>query len=199
MSALNRIVIATKNKEKLVEIRDILSDISVDIVILEEVGFYKDVKESGESYSENALIKAREIYRFTGYAVISDDSGLEVDALGGRPGIYSARYATTTTERIRKLLEELSGIPFEKRRAKFVCVACFLLTEDKYYFFRGEVEGYISFKPRGKNGFGFDPVFFIPEYGKTMAELSKETKNKISHRAKAFMALKEFIRNKGYL
>ncbi|MGB9600802.1 MAG: non-canonical purine NTP pyrophosphatase, partial [Myxococcota bacterium] len=125
--------------------------------------------------------------------VISDDSGLEVSILNNRPGIHSARYAPTTDERIRKLLKELEGVPIEKRGARFVCVACFMVSPEEYYLFEGTVNGIISTEPSGNNGFGFDPIFYLPEYKKTMAELPPDIKNRISHRGQAFEKLKRFL------
>ncbi|MCX7944021.1 MAG: RdgB/HAM1 family non-canonical purine NTP pyrophosphatase [Deltaproteobacteria bacterium] len=196
MSAQNKIIIATKNAGKLREIRHILNDIPFCILGMSDINIDIEIEENGNSYLENALIKAREVYKAAKNIVVSDDSGLEVDILGKRPGIFSARYANSTEERIVKLLGELRGVPFEKRRARFVCVACLLINENIYHLFQGTVEGFISFEPKGTNGFGFDPIFFVPEYNKTMAELPLEIKNKISHRAKAFSDLRDFLKSK---
>jgi XTP/dITP diphosphohydrolase len=190
---MNKIIIATRNRGKTEEIREILADLNIPISDLNDEGIGIDIDENGESYKENALIKAREIYRLTQRVVISDDSGLEVDALGGRPGIHSARYAEDSKRRIEKLLSEMKGIPFERRRARFRCVACLFINENRYEFFEGTIEGYISEEPKGENGFGFDPVFFLKEYNRTMAEIPIEEKNRISHRARAFHKLREFI------
>ena len=193
MATMNKIIIATRNRGKTEEIREILADLNIPISDLNDEGIGIDIDENGESYKENALIKAREIYRLTQRVVISDDSGLEVDALGGRPGIHSARYAEDSKRRIEKLLSEMKGIPFERRRARFRCVACLFINENRYEFFEGTIEGYISEEPKGENGFGFDPVFFLKEYNRTMAEIPIEEKNRISHRARAFHKLREFI------
>jgi XTP/dITP diphosphohydrolase len=190
---MNKIIIATRNRGKTEEIREILADLNIPISDLNDEGIGIDMDENGESYKENALIKAREIYRLTHRVVISDDSGLEVDALGGRPGIHSARYAEDSKRRIEKLLSEMKGIPFESRRARFRCVACLFINENRYEFFEGTIEGHISEEPKGENGFGFDPVFFLKEYNRTMAEIPIEEKNRISHRARAFHKLREFI------
>jgi len=190
---MNKIIIATRNRGKTLEIREILSNVGIPISDLTEERIDIEIEENGSTYKENALIKAKEIYRIAGQTVISDDSGLEVDALSGRPGIHSARYADDTKGRIEKLLLEMNGIPFEKRTARFRCAACLLFDNNRYEFFEGTVEGYISEQPRGENGFGFDPVFFLKEYNKTMAEIPIETKNRISHRAQAFYKLREFI------
>lgn len=194
MSIMNRIVLATRNAGKIREIKDILSDIKFEILSMEEAGIKEDIEEAGNTYSENALIKAMGISKISGEMVVADDSGLEVDALNNRPGVFSARYATSTEERIKKLLDEMQEIPFERRRARFVCVVCLFMPNQEYHFFEGRVEGFISIEPSGENGFGFDPVFYVPEYGKTMAELPIETKNKISHRAIAFERLKDYLR-----
>ena len=193
MATMNKIIIATRNRGKTEEIREILADLNIPISDLNDEGIGIDIDENGESYKENALIKAREIYRLTQRVVISDDSGLEVDALGGRPGIHSARYAEDSKRRIEKLLSEMKGIPFERRRARFRCVACLFINENRYEFFEGTIEGYISEEQKGENGFGFDPVFFLKEYNRTMAEIPIEEKNRISHRARAFHKLREFI------
>jgi len=193
LATMNKIIIATRNRGKTEEIREILADLNIPISDLNDEGIGIDIDENGESYKENALIKAREIYRLTQRVVISDDSGLEVDALGGRPGIHSARYAEDSKRRIEKLLSEMKGIPFERRRARFRCVACLFINESRYEFFEGTIEGYISEEPKGENGFGFDPVFFLKEYNRTMAEIPIEEKNRISHRARAFHKLREFI------
>ncbi len=193
MNASNRIIIATNNKGKLKEIQEILFGIKYDILGLTDIGSDINIQENGQTYSENALIKAQEVYRIVNEIVISDDSGLEVDALGGRPGIHSARYASNTDDRIKKLLKEMKDIPLRKRNARFVCVACLYINKDRYIFFHGRVDGVISNEPKGTNGFGFDPIFFLPEYNMTMAELPLEIKNKISHRAKAFTSIKDFL------
>ncbi|MCX7959771.1 MAG: RdgB/HAM1 family non-canonical purine NTP pyrophosphatase [Deltaproteobacteria bacterium] len=198
MSAANRIIIASKNHGKIREIQEILKGIPFETAGMTAAGINDEIDENGKSYSENALIKAMHIYTITGERVISDDSGLEVDALSGRPGIYSARYAETSEKRIQRLLTELKGVPAEKRSARFVCVSCLLINRETRYFFHGTVEGFITTEPRGNNGFGFDPVFFLPEYNMTMAELSSEIKNSISHRAKAFSELRNFLISGNY-
>jgi len=190
---MNRIILATRNAGKIREIKDILSDIKFEILSMEEVGIKEEIEETGNTYSENALIKAMGISKILGEMVVADDSGLEVNALNNRPGVFSARYATGTEKRIEKLLDEMQNIPFEKRRARFVCVVCLFMPNQEYHFFDGRVDGLISIKPSGENGFGFDPVFYIPQFGKTMAELPNEIKNKISHRAIAFKRLKDFL------
>lgn len=193
---MNKIILATGNKGKSREIKEILNGLPFIIKDLKEENINFEIQEDGDTYHQNALIKARTIFEATKEMVISDDSGLEVDFLNKRPGIHSARYANTTEERIEKLLNELEGVPFDKRRARFVCVTCFLIHIDEYYFFEGTIEGFISEKPSGTNGFGFDPIFYLLDYNKTMAELPLEIKNKISHRAKAFEKLRNFLMEK---
>ncbi|MGC8926361.1 MAG: RdgB/HAM1 family non-canonical purine NTP pyrophosphatase [Myxococcota bacterium] len=190
---MNKIILATSNKGKSGEIKDILHGLPVEVEDLSEINFDSEIEENGSTYLENALIKARVIYELYKEMVISDDSGLEVSILNNRPGIHSARYAPTTDERIRKLLKELDGVPIEKRGARFVCVACFMVSPEEYYLFEGTVNGIISTEPSGNNGFGFDPIFYLPEYKKTMAELPPDIKNRISHRGQAFEKLKRFL------
>ncbi|MGC9043149.1 MAG: RdgB/HAM1 family non-canonical purine NTP pyrophosphatase [Myxococcota bacterium] len=190
---MNKIILATSNKGKSGEIKDILHGLPVEVKDLSEINFDSEIEENGSTYLENALIKARVIYELYKEMVISDDSGLEVSILNNRPGIHSARYAPTTDERIRKLLKELDGVPIEKRGARFVCVACFMVSPEEYYLFEGTINGIISTEPSGNNGFGFDPIFYLPEYKKTMAELPPDIKNRISHRGQAFEKLKRFL------
>ncbi len=190
---MNKIILATSNRGKSGEIKDILHRLPVEVKDLSEINFDSEIEENGSTYLENALIKARVIYELYKEMVISDDSGLEVSILNNRPGIHSARYAPTTDERIRKLLKELEGVPIEKRGARFVCVACFMVSPEEYYLFEGTVNGIISTEPSGNNGFGFDPIFYLPEYKKTMAELPPDIKNRISHRGQAFEKLKRFL------
>ncbi len=192
---MNRLIIATSNRGKSIEIKDILSDLNISISDLLDEGINIDIEESVTTYREYSLIKAKRIHGITGLPVVADDSGLEVDALGGRPGIHSARYANTTESRIGKLLNEMKGVEERFRTARFVCVACLYIGNEEYYFFEGKVEGIIIDSPRGSNGFGFDPVFFVPRYKKTMAELPPQIKNRISHRSNAFLQLKNFLVN----
>ncbi len=189
-----RIVIATKNKGKLKEINEIFRDTNVDIVSMEEIGIDIEVDEDGTTFSENALKKANEIMKMSGEVTLADDSGLEVDYLGGAPGIYSARYAgegATDADRNQKLLGELKGVPIEKRSARFVCaIACVFQNGEKIEAM-GSCEGLIAFEPKGDKGFGYDPLLYLEEYGLTMAELGSEIKNSISHRAKALADFKQ--------
>ena len=184
---------ATRNKGKLVEFEAILGKMSYELVGLDEVkNAPEDVEETGRTFEENAQIKAKAYGEATGIPVVADDSGLEVDALGGRPGVSSARYAPTVEERNRKLLKELKDVPREKRTARFVSVVCYFDPKTKLTLTaKGSVEGEIAFKIRGVNGFGYDPIFIADELGKTFGEASDEEKNKISHRARALGTLRK--------
>jgi len=186
-----QIVLATSNPHKVEEINAIMKDLGVEFVLPPE-GF--DPVEDGKTFQENALIKAKEANILTGLPALADDSGLCVDALNGRPGIYSCRYADTPNARIEKLLDELKDVPVEKRGAKFVC-AMVLVDEKGEILFseEGECFGKIGFESKGQNGFGYDPIFIVEGSNFTMAELSEQEKNKISHRAIALNKLKTFF------
>ncbi len=196
-----KLVLATKNKGKIREIKDFLSDIP-GLEILSLLDLDKDVsleiKETGTTFEENAFIKAFEVAKATGLPALADDSGLEVDALGGKPGVKSARFGgehISDDERNRKLLSLISNIPLEERTARFRCVMVLVVPPDfEKYVTEGVCEGIITDKPRGKAGFGYDPIFFVPSLGKTMAELTLEEKNRISHRGKALAKMKEVIK-----
>lgn len=192
---MNKLILATNNRGKSLEIKNIFSGLPVKVYDLADIGIDIHIEESGKTYSENALVKAKKIFDLVGAPTIADDSGLEVDLLCGRPGIYSARYAPDTKMRIHKLLNELKGVKMEFRTARFICVACLYSKGGNYNLFEGRVEGLITEEPRGENGFGFDPVFLLPELGKTMAELPPDIKNSTSHRAMAFTKLKDFLRH----
>ncbi len=194
-----KLVLATRNEGKIREIKDFLSDIKgLEILSLLDFDNIPDIKEVGSSFEENAYIKAYEVAKFTGLPTLADDSGLEVDALGGKPGVKSARFGgehISDEERNRKLLSLISNIPQEERTARFRCVMVFVVPPDfEKFVTEGVCEGLIIDKPKGKKGFGYDPIFYIPKLGKTMAELSVEEKNKISHRGKALSKMKEVIR-----
>lgn len=194
---LNKLLVATKNKGKLNEIREILSD--VEILSLADVKIDTDVEETGKTFMENAYIKASEISSLTGLAVLADDSGLEVDALLGEPGVYSARYAgdnATDDENVKKLIKNLSGVPEEKRQAHFTCAMCLIFPDGKKIESVGKsCLGLIINEKRGENGFGYDPVFFAPDFNKTFAEMTMEEKNKVSHRKAALTSLFEKLNN----
>jgi len=199
------ILIATTNLGKVREIEPLLRELGfLEIKTLKDVPPIPQAEEKGKTFLENALEKAKYYAQHFNILTLADDSGLEVEALGGAPGVYSSRFAgenSTDEENIKKLLKLLEGVSFEKRKARFVCVIVVYHPSGKWIYSQGEWEGYIAEKPRGKEGFGYDPVFLVPEYNlqKTAAELTKEEKNKISHRAKAIRALvpklKEFLEN----
>ena len=190
-----KLLIASHNQNKISEIKDIFSDLAIEILSLEDIGFRKKVEETGKSYEENAILKAEYMGRKAKMLTLAEDSGLEVDFLEGRPGIYSARYEEgDDRNRIDKLLKELQGIPKEKRKAKFIAFAAvYDPVKNKTKTFQGESEGYICKKPFGTSGFGYDPVFFNNDLGKTNAKVSKEEKNRVSHRGKALGKAKEYL------
>lgn len=194
-----KLVLASTNKGKVVELKEILRGIPLEVVGLDGFPDAPQVAETGRTFMENAILKARTIGDFTGELTLADDSGLEVDALNGEPGIYSARYGQpgwSDRERYRFLLEKLRGIPSEQRTARFRCaVALYDPSTNRIEQAEGTVEGLIIDEPRGTNGFGYDPVFLIPEFGKTMAELSPEVKNRFSHRSRAVEKLIPIFEN----
>ncbi len=200
-----RIVFATGNKDKMKEIRLILGGLGAEILSMREAGVEEDVDENGSTFSENARIKADTIYKALlqkdpeaadQTIVLADDSGLEIDYLGGEPGIYSARYLgkdTPYTEKNRIILDRLEGVKDEERSARFVCAIAAALPGGKRLDTVGKMEGRIGYSIAGENGFGYDPIFFLPEYGKTSAEISPDEKNAISHRGKALRAMAELL------
>jgi XTP/dITP diphosphohydrolase len=182
-----RLLLATNNQAKIVEYRSLLSDLPLELVTLADIGINTKVAETGSSLEENARLKATVLAAESRLLTLADDSGLEVDALGGEPGPLSARYAgegASDRQRIDYLLSRLEGVSWEKRTARFRCVIA-IATPNKLETCSGEREGYITFQPRGEYGFGYDPVFYLPELDKTMAELPLETKNQVSHRGQA--------------
>ncbi len=193
-----KILIATRNPGKLNEYRDLLADISVgaeslEWVLLTDIGIETDVEETGQTFEENARLKATTYARESGLLTLADDSGLEVDALDGAPGVQSARYAgpgAGDADRYQKLLRKLEGVPLEARTARFRCVVAVSTPGGDVYTASGDCPGQIAFEPRGSFGFGYDPVFYMPERGQTMAETAPEIKNQISHRARALEAIK---------
>jgi XTP/dITP diphosphohydrolase len=192
-----KLVIATNNKNKIREIRNKFADIAgLELIPLDEFPGPPEVIEDGSSFRENAHKKALEIATYAGYPSMADDSGLVVDALDGRPGIFSARYggeSATDADRNRMILEEMRGIPAERRSARFICVIAIAFRDGRSYFAEGSCEGIIAETMRGRHGFGYDPIFYLPELGKTMAELPLHEKNRISHRAKALEAAKKIL------
>ena len=192
------IVLATRNRHKREELAALLHDLDVRIRTMDDFPDVPDVIEDGETCEANAIKKAREVAAATGLTAVADDTGLEVDALGGRPGVYAARYASehaTYEDNWRKLVRELAGVPLERRTARFITVAAVARPDGEVQVRRGILEGRIADEPSGSNGFGYDPVFVVPELGKTLADLSSEEKNGISHRAEAFLQAKELLRS----
>ena len=188
-----KVILASKNPHKLTELSAILSQHGFEIALESEYGLDIDVDETGTTFEENSLLKAEAVMKASGLPVLADDSGLMVDALDGAPGVYSARYGHKSSdgERTAFLLENMKDVPDEKRTAKFVCVITCLWPDGRKIVARGECPGVITREVHGENGFGYDPVFYLPELGMTYAELLSEQKNAISHRARA---LQEFCR-----
>lgn len=192
-----RIVFATGNEGKMKELRMILADLGIPVVSMKEAGLTVHVEENGTSFEENAQIKAKAVMERCGDIVLADDSGLEIDYLGGEPGIYSARYMGEDTSydiKNQTLLDRLEGVRDEERTARFVCVIACALPDGRIFTSRGVMEGIIGHEIRGENGFGYDPIFYLPECGCTSAEISPEKKNELSHRGKALRVMKEILR-----
>ncbi|MCI8509061.1 MAG: XTP/dITP diphosphatase [Lachnospiraceae bacterium] len=191
---MEKLIFATGNEKKMKEIRMILGDLDYEILSMKEAGITADIVEDGSTFEENAMIKATAISKLTNCLVLADDSGLEVDYMDKMPGIYSARWLgedTSYTVKNRKIIENLEGVPDEKRTARFVCAIAAAFPDGRVLTKRGTIEGIIGYEERGSNGFGYDPIFFLPEYGKTTAELDPEEKNKVSHRGKALEMIKK--------
>lgn len=194
---IRELVLATRNRHKGEELAALLGDLGIKIRTLDEFPDAPEVIEDGNTCEANAVKKARAIAEFTGLPTVADDTGLEVDALGGRPGVHAARYAgenATYEDNCRKLLRELMGVPRERRTARFLTVAAIALPSDGIRVAQGMLNGVIAAEASGTLGFGYDPVFLIPELGKTLAQLSADQKNTISHRAKAFTQAKDLLR-----
>lgn len=188
------IIFATGNEGKMHEIRQILGDMDVKILSMKEAGISADIIEDGTTFEENAVIKAKAVATMTSHIVLADDSGLEIDYLNKEPGIYSARYMGENTSydiKNANLIGRLEGVEDEKRTARFVCAIAAALPDGEVITAQGCVEGRIAYEPVGENGFGFDPIFYLPEYGCTTAQLSEEEKNSISHRGRALRAMKQ--------
>ena len=191
MAELNTIVLATQNRDKREELQEALSEFTVKILSLNDFPFIGEIEEVGQTLLENSMIKAKTVHNLTQLPVIADDTGLEVEALNGAPGIYSARYAgedVTYEDNVNKLLAEMENIPLENRKAQFRTVISFV-DKDRELWTEGTIKGIIGESAKGKNGFGYDPVFFVPELEKTFSELSIGEKNRISHRG---LAMKKF-------
>ena len=197
---MKKIIFATGNQGKMVEIRSILSDLTVEILSMKEAGIEVDIEETGRTFEENAIIKARaiaaEVSGEDDVVVLADDSGLEVDYLNKEPGIYSARYLGEDTSyevKNQNIIQRLEGVPKEQRGARFVCAIAAVFASGEIMVTRGTIEGYIGFNPAGVNGFGYDPIFYVDEYHCSTAELPSELKNKLSHRGKALRAMREHL------
>lgn len=189
-----RIIFATGNAGKMKEIRMILANLGIPVVSMKEAGITADIEENGTSFEENAIIKAKTIMEMTGEIVMADDSGLEIDYLDGAPGIYSARFMGEDTSydiKNRALIAKLDGVPDEKRTARFACSIACALPDGRILTSYGAMEGQIGYEIKGENGFGYDPIFYLPEYGCSSAEISPEQKNELSHRGKALRSMKE--------
>ena len=194
---MDRIIFATGNQGKLKEIREILADLGIEVVSMKDAGIVADIDENGTTFEENAIIKAKTIHELTGEAVMADDSGLEIDYLNKEPGVMSARYMGEDTSyhiKNANLVERLAGVPDEQRTARFVCVIALVLPDGEIMTTRGDFEGLIGYEEKGENGFGYDPIFYVPEYGCSSAELTPEQKNAISHRGQALREMKEKIK-----
>ena len=194
-----KLVLASKNRHKLVELQTILGQLGLEVVLESEVGVDVDVEETGTTFEENSLLKAKAVMEASGMAAIADDSGLEVDALDGAPGVYSARFGGLDSDEARTalLLEKLQGVPDEKRTARFVSVVTCVLPDGRIVSARGTCEGVIAHAPAGTNGFGYDPVFYVPGLGKTFSQASSEEKNAISHRGNALQKFCEAWKEAG--
>jgi XTP/dITP diphosphohydrolase len=193
---VSEIVLATRNLDKGRELRELLGGLGLRIRTLADFPIAPEVEEDGTTCEANAIKKAREIARATGVPAVADDTGLEVDALEGRPGVYAARYAgehATYEENCRKLLLELGGVPRPKRTARFLTVAAIAFPSGEIHVTQGSLEGLITEQPVGDRGFGYDPVFLVPEFDKTLAQMTAEEKNRMSHRAKAFAQMRVWL------
>ena len=197
-----KVVLASKNPHKLVEISKITERFGIELVLQSELGVDIDVEETGSTFEENSYLKAFAVMQATGLPALADDSGIAVDALNGEPGIYSARYGFDDTlddwGRLLLLLKNTEHVPDGQRQAQFVCVITFVTPDGKTIQARGEIHGELTREPAGENGFGYDPIFYYPPLGKTTAELSPEEKNAVSHRANALKLFYEKMKEAGY-
>lgn len=194
-----RIIFATGNKGKMREVSRILEDLGLEVISMRDAGISIEIEENGSSYEENAMLKARAVAGCAGEngIVLADDSGLEIDYLNREPGIFSARYLgedTPYSQKNSNLIERLAGVPDEKRTARFVCAIAAVLPDGRELTTLGVIEGRIGYEEKGSGGFGYDPIFFVPEFGKTTAELTEEEKNAVSHRGRALRAMKKELR-----
>lgn len=197
-----KVVLASKNQHKLVEISKILEKLDIQLILQSELGVDIDVEETGTTFEENSLQKATAVMKATGMPALADDSGIAVDALNGEPGVYSARYGFDESlddwGRLLLLLKNTENVPDGQRQAQFVCVITLVTPEGKVIQTRGEVHGELLRQPAGQGGFGYDPIFYYPPYGKTLAEVSAEEKNAVSHRARALRKLYDKLKEEGY-
>lgn len=194
---MKRVIFATGNADKMKEIRMIMADTGLEVQSMKEAGIQVNPEENGSTYEENALIKARAVAALTDAIVLADDSGLEIDYLGREPGVLSARYmgeGTPYSVKNANLIGRLEGVPDEQRTARFVCAIAAVLPGGRELTVRGTIEGRIGYEEKGENGFGYDPIFYVPELSKTTAELTEEEKNRISHRGRALRLMKEELR-----
>ncbi len=194
---MKKIIFATKNKGKIKEINAIMSDMNVQVVSMEEAGINIDVIEDGNTFEENAIKKAEEIMKISGLITMADDSGLEIDYLDGAPGVYSARYMGEDTPyniKNSKILEIMKDVKEEDRTARFVSVIATAIPNKKTITTKGTIEGIIGYEIKGENGFGYDPIFYVPEYNMTTSEMNPDLKNSISHRGKALRLMKEELK-----
>ena len=192
-----RIIFATTNEGKMREIRMIMADLGVEILSMKEAGCSLDIVEDGNSFEENAIIKARAVAALSSDIVLADDSGLEVDYLNKEPGIYSARYMgedTPYSVKNKSIIDRLDGVEDDKRTARFVCAIAAVFPDGTVRTTRGTIEGIIAHEPMGENGFGYDRIVYVPEFGRTTAQLTADEKNKVSHRGKALAEMKKYIK-----
>lgn len=197
---MEKIIFATGNQGKMKEIREIMSNVSDKILSLKEAGIEADIDENGKTFEENAIIKAKTICELTGQIVMADDSGLEVDYMDKAPGVYSARYLGEDTPYSVKnaaIIKNLENAKGEERSARFVCVIATAFPDGRVITSRGVIEGLIGYEEKGDNGFGYDPIFYVPEYDMTTAQMNSEQKNQVSHRGKALRLMKEKLKNEG--
>lgn len=197
-----KVVLASKNKHKLEEISKITEKFDMELVLESELGVDIDVEETGSTFEENSYLKAEAVMKATGLPALADDSGIAVDALNGEPGIYSARYGFDESlddrGRLNLLLKNTENVPNDKRQAKFVCVITLVTPQGQTIQARGEVHGMLLRAPAGENGFGYDPIFYYPPFGKSLAQVSPEEKNRVSHRANALKVFYEKLKEAGY-
>ena len=191
---MKKLIFATSNAGKMKEVRSILADTGYEILSMKEAGIQVEVQEDGATFEENALIKARAVHEISHTLVLADDSGLEIDHLGKEPGVHSSRYMGEDTSyeiKNARILERLDGVPKEQRTARFVCAIAAVFEDGRCVTVREAMEGYIGYEPQGENGFGYDPIFYLPQFGLSAAELAPEEKNNISHRGSALRAMRD--------